>query len=443
MTRTDSTPWLARAAGWLPAIFWVLYTFWNTMLLAPPALGRLTGINLLYLLMLPAVGILTLQWRWPRLPGRWAYLAFLAWVALGAISHDPVPDTDLVKGMVICLLPTLAAAQIVIGGRNARTVFTTTVMATALGLSIWTLWYAFDSGFRYRSGVPINPNFVATIVGPGLLIATAHYLTRDVVRRGALMALILLCFYASLLLGSRGVLIAVLASTVTLIAMVRPSFKQTRSLFVGALAMIVVAQLPILPYTVWQTGWETTNWLYTSAAEWRDMESQSADASDPLSSTGASTASAPVLVPPPLHATAAASTALGRFGEKDTGSFNLRYALWRAGLSYVLSSPTTLFVGGGMGMSGLIAWRANAYFRNAHNTFLQVLEDFGLIGLGLLAWLFWDLMRTRAGGTHVSTTWLPLMVFWLVTGLTATVTDLHVFWISLGVAAAASEEPHP
>jgi hypothetical protein len=436
--------WLATAAGCLPAIFWMFYSLWNLVLSSPPALGRLTAINILYLLMLPATLVMVLRWRQTRMTGQPAYLAFLAWITLGILWHNPAPGGDVIKALFICALAAPIAAQMLIGGRRAQIVFAASVTLTAFAVSVWMVWQALASGFVYRTGTLLNQNFVASMVAPGLLIATAFYLHReDGPLRRMLLGLVLTCSYASLLLGSRGVLIAEIAGVAALVVVLRPSLRRTRGLIAGTAVIIVMAQMPMIPNALWQRG-------YVAVAALRASMSRATQPAAPASQAGgAGSAAAPAATPGsipeptvvarPLDPRAAQSTALGRFVEKDTDTLDKRTSLWRATIVYIVSQPSILLFGGGLGISGDVAWQANPVFHNAHNTYLQILAETGLVGAGLLVWLFWSLMRRlavmRDAFAHA---WLAALVCWLVAGLTSTVIDLHVFWVTVGVAAATT-----
>jgi hypothetical protein len=439
--------WLSAAAGWLPAIFWVFYTLWNTALPEPPAVGRLTPINLLYLLMLPATLIMALRWTQTRMDGQWAYAGFLVWLILGIVWHNPAPDSEVIKALFICSLALPIAAQILIGGRQAQIVFATAVTLTAAAVSTWMVVEALASGFQYRTGTLLNQNFVATMVAPGLLIALACYLQREDDRlRRTLLGLVLLCGYASLLLGSRGVLIGEIVAAGVLLIRVRPAWRQTRGLVVGTAVVVVMAQLPMIPNALWHTGWRVAATLSASVSRATPATASSprggtaGAASGPSASEDTTTASA--MIERPLDPRAAESTALGRFVERDTGTLNKRAGLWRALTLFTITQPSILLFGGGLGISGVVAFGADPVFHNAHNTYLQLFADTGLVGVGLLGWVVWRIMRRLAtrsdGASALSLAWLAVLIFWLVAGLTSTVIDLHVFWVSLGVAMAST-----
>lgn len=422
---------LRAAAGGLPAIFWVFYTLWNTALAAPPALGRLTPINVLYALMLPAMLALVVQWRLAQLPGRWLHLAFVAWLALGIVWHDRSPGAEVIKALFVCGLALPIAAQMWIGGRGAQIALVAATMLTASAISVWMIGEALVSGFQYRTGTLLNQNFMAMMIAPGLLAALSGYLTtRPGGRRRLLLGLTLLCLYATLLLGSRGVMLAELAAIGVLAAVVRPAWRQVRGLAAGTAIVLVIAQVPAIPNAIWVAGWRLAADVQPVAGA--PPAGGAANAAPPA-------AAAPAAVARPLNPLAAQSTALGRFTERHTGTLDKRTGLWRAIVRFTFSRPSVLLFGGGLGISGAIAESADRDFHNAHNVYLQILADTGLVGIAIFAALIWTLIRLLiACATTIALTWLAVLVFWLIAGMTATVIDLHVFWLSVGAAMAAT-----
>jgi hypothetical protein len=431
------TIWLARAAGLLPAMFWLAYVLWNAILATPPVWGRLTPFTLIYLLMLPAT--LLVAWRARRIsmPGQWTYAAFLVWLAIGALWRGSALRPDIVKALFVCALGLPVAAQVVVGGAGAALTFARGVALTAFGVSALTIGHALSSGFRYRTGTLVNQNFLAEMVAPGFIIALDLYLRRqdDAIRR-ALLALVLICAYAIMLLGSRGVLVALFVTTVVIVRQIRPSLRQVRGLAVGLVTVLTIAQLPIIPYTVWQAGLRTASAVRGAAARFATSSAPVAREATPAQTAlpNATTALAR-----PLDPTAAASNAIARFVERDTGTLNMRTDLWTALAVYIVTQPSVLLFGGGLDASGEVAHRADPRFTDAHSVYLQLLADAGLVGTVLLAWTVWSVMRRlSAVGSAATYVWIPLLVFWIVNGLTTTVTDLHVFWCTLGVAMAAT-----
>ena len=424
--------WLARAVGWLPAMFWVAYVLWNAILTTPPVWGRVTPFTLIYLLMVPATLAMAWHVRQLSMTGQWTYAAFLVWIVLGVLWRGNALQPDIVKAIFVCALGFPIAAQIVLGGAGAALTFAGTVALTASGISAVTIGHALTSGFRYRSGILINQNFLATMVAPGLIVALVFYLRRrdDALRR-VLLALVLICTYAIMLLGSRGVLIALFVTVGVVFRQVRPSLQRMRGLVIGVVAVVTIAQLPIVPHTLWQTASRAAVFAFRMTTA-------------PFALTPMSTPEAPTAVDPPADArrldpSAAASNAITRFVERDTGTLNRRSGLWTAVALYIVTQPRILLFGGGLDASGEAAHRADPRFADAHNVYLQLLADAGLIGAGLLMWTVWSVMRRlTAIGSVAAEVWVSVLAFWIINGLTTTVTDLHVFWCTLGVAMAAT-----
>jgi len=419
----------AAVAGVLPGLFWVVYSLFNVVLPAPPSIGPVTAVNVIYVAMLPAVVVVLSSRPLPAWPAAGLYLMFMAWVCLSLVWYDPSRDAQLAKELLIYGLFALVGAQMIVGAPVARRMFAVALAVVSVGLAVWTVWYALRTGFAYRAGVPVNPNLPATLVGPGLLMAAALYASDGGVRhRPWLLAGILAALYASLLLASRGVFLALVAGGAVVWWRLRPPFGRMRALIAGCGVVVLLAQVPSVPHAAWTGGLGLARRLAESSGLDRDA---SAAAQGPASSGDVA-----------LNPLAAESTALGRFGEEEVGSFNLRRDLWVRGLAYVTSGPGPFLLGGGVATSRMLAHEANPVFANMHNAYLQMWTDFGLIGLVLVGWLHARIARQLAGisGWFAAGT-LGMLLFWVVLGLTVTVTDLHVYWVTLGIASTASMVP--
>ena len=465
MAREWARPMTAVAAC-LPAAFWLAYATWNIVWPEPPRLGPVTAINVLYLAMLPAaVFVLVRRLTWP---GRLPYAAFLAFVGASLVWAPPDRGVAVAKILLVYALLGLAAAQVLVGSRRAAEVFAASLIVVGVGLSLWTIGHAVSSGFRYRGGVPVNPNLPATLIAPAVIAGIAMSLQRGAAARAALtMGAGFVCLYACLLLGSRGVLVALIPALAIVVWRERPTPVRGIALVAGVAGIIGLAQTPAVPHAV----------VVQSIALARDVQAavapvpspvpadadgtgaaQAAAVPDPAtpsatappaalttpratdSTTAADTRRDPLPDPPPLVADAATSTALSRFQEEGVGTFNLRRELWLACFTFSVSGVAPLLVGGGMGTCDAIAHATAPVFQDGHQAWLQLLADFGLVGLGLFVWMLWSTARALRRSTDwLTSTGLGILAFWAVAGLTSTVTDLHVFWISIGVAAATAQ----
>src|SRR5690606_228061 len=132
-----------------------------------------------------------------------------------------------------------------------------TVTAAAGATAVWVLWHAFSTGFRPRAGVPMSANFPATLIAVGVLALVVAYVYgrhRSISRLlvvGGLGGLL----YTTLLLGSRGVLVALVLGAAWLLTRAKPSWKQVLDLFTGVLVALAIVVLiavllgdgPIIP----------------------------------------------------------------------------------------------------------------------------------------------------------------------------------------------------
>jgi len=408
--------WLRTArvvAGWLPAGLWLAYGVWNTVWVEPPRLGPITPINLFYVAMLPAAVVAVAKGRRAAWPGQLPYAAFLAVVVISLAWAPPGPEVEVVKTLLIYGLLGLTAAQLGIGARAALPTFVASLIVLGIGLSLWTIGHAVSSGFRYRAGLPINPNLPAMLIAPGLIAAFTMSLQR---RTSAISALAiigcLICLYACLLLGSRGVLVALVPALAIVVWRQRPALARAFILTAGIIGVVALARTPAVPYAIW----------VRSPAIVAPMTKEA---------------------PPPLATDAVTSNALSRFREPGVGTFNLRRELWLTCFQFSTSGIGPLIIGGGMGMSDKIvhakASGLEGVFGDSHHAWLHLLVDFGLVGVVLFSWMFWCVARELwRCDDWLASAGLGMLVFWAVAGLTATVTDLHVFWINIGAAAAGA-----
>src|SRR5690606_6833062 len=82
--------------------------------------------------------------------------------------------------------------------------------------------------------------------------------------------------------------------------------------------------------------------------------------------------------------------ALTRFFRDDVWSLNSRLPLWEAGVAYSVSSWNAFLRGGGIGYSNIVVSSANPRHDSIHNMYLQILVDYGVVGLALFLTLHWS-----------------------------------------------------
>lgn len=166
-----------------------------------------------------AATIATLARRGLRLwlPATVAYAAFLLIVAAGFIGFPDPVGFGPAQRVAAYLLGLLAMTQV--RSRHGLRWLAGGIVATALAVSAWVIVSAALGGFVYRGDVPTDPNVAAFFIGPGTVLAATllkHAGGRDVPGRWWVPALVAtaLCLYASALLASRGIAIALVAALV-------------------------------------------------------------------------------------------------------------------------------------------------------------------------------------------------------------------------------------
>ena len=244
--------------------------------------------------------------------------------------------------------------------------------------------HARQSGFGYRAQTGVNENYLGEIIGVGLLPAAAQLISSERLRwlRRIFVTLLLLTgVYALLLLASRGVFLAfTLALTVALLQRVR-----RLSTIIGAVVAIaiVAAMMTQLP---------------------------------------------------------GAGALLQRFDSTDVYTLNERTEVWTTVLNAIRdSSLSRVAFGYGFDSSAALVGAHSASLVSTHNTYLQVLYEFGV--LGLLAFLschlyvFLCLAPRRDFGAVASAS---MLVFIMVCGVSGTESDTFQYWLVLGYAAATA-----
>jgi O-antigen ligase len=226
-------------------VFWVVYTLSNTVMSGPPAIGPITALNVLYILMLPATASLAICWRQVRPAGLVAYGVFMAWVAVGLSWRDPSSGIEVPKQLLVYGLLGLGAAQAVARPRAAEILARGCVVGAAI-LSGWTVWSALQTDFGFRAGTSVNPNFVATLIVPGLLVGLVAYFNRPPsVTRRAILAAVLFFFYALALLESRGALVALFVAIPVIWARANTRVRVAWPVLVGVALMFILGKAPV------------------------------------------------------------------------------------------------------------------------------------------------------------------------------------------------------
>lgn len=323
-------------------------------------------------------------------PGAWFATAFTALAALSLMWQPgglAAPSYQrlftFAMGLIVMMLLTSEAA------RN-RVAYWLAGVGALIGA--WTIYQSrtgvidystLAATFADRGGVGVNPNNVSMVVSIGA-IAIFAMLQRGAFRgrRGLLLGWLAfgVCAYANFILASRGFTIALAGALLFMIARRARDVRRTLPIAVAIIALVFgVTQLP------------------------------------------------------------GAENLLSRVGSDDVGTLNNRSPIWQAAWEAVgqRSVPQLMF-GTGLGSSEVVVSQVFASLTSMHNVFLQMLFEYGVLGLALFTgmiravWLTNWRQPTLAGDVSIG-----VLVALLGMSLTATIADNFTFWVLIGWMLAA------
>jgi len=264
-------------------------------------------------------------------------------------------------------------------------IFATTTVIVSLVLSGWVIWTAWESDFTAdRGGILVNENYVAIFILTGAIpLIDSIYVQKNRGVRVFCSALLLCVVLASLILASRGTLLAFAVAAILMAVRLRGELGHRRMLTVGAGVALVLAAAAFLP---------------------------------------------------------GGGNFLSRLDSVDIGTLNERTSIWSHSLDYFMHTDLTKMVfGQGLSSSASIISPMLPDVANYHNVYLQWLMEQGTLGLMVLMVFLYAVVRLVLHSNHplknMMIGWLSLF---LVAGLGNTVSDDHVFWILFGVTIGAS-----
>jgi hypothetical protein len=313
------------------------------------------------------------------------YLLFLIVMTMSLFNLATASNFEVYQRLFIYLLGLCVFFQFA-SGQAFQTLMQVQMWA-GLVVALWVIFTAWQGGFGDRGIAGVDPNNVTATIALGVVPLFAWLMVGRVNlwRRLAGWLLLGLTLYASLLLASRGVTVALALSLVVMAARVLHHPRRSVPLIIVAvLGVVLLANLP------------------------------------------------------------GSTNLVERFGQSDVTSANGRVPLWNAAVQEVLgSSPLELLFGHGFNYTLIVTSRVVGFLYSVHNTYLQLLLDVGLLGLGLFLslhlmvlnalWRRSDALALYGVGT---------IVFLLFINLTLQAADGFLYWIALGTClAAAAHQP--
>lgn len=364
----------------------LLATYWLAFCLYETVFAHVTIERFFYpfYLAFAASAVVTLFRRGVRLwlPAALAYAAFLLAVAAGFVGFDDPVAFEPVQRVVAYLFGLLAMVQ-VRSLRGLRLVAGGSLV-TSLLLSAWVIASAARSGFAYRGNVPADPNVVAFFIGPGVVVAVGilmHAMSDARLRRrtGPALVAVGLPLYASTLLASRGMAIALALALAA--AVLRGVRRDPRRL---AFVLLVVA----------------------------------------LGGTA-------IVLP-------GGRGLVDRFEAERVESGGSRLPIWEATWeAYTEGTASELLLGRGFDASKGLVRRGFGTVTSTHNAYLQMLYEFGALGLLLFVALpLMALMRSFVLAQPWGDLASGLSVFLLGAALSVNASDGFLYWAALGLVLA-------
>ena len=360
-------------------LFWLAFTLYETLFASITISGFFYPFYLAFLATI--VAALLRDGLRVHLPLLLSYAAFLLVVMPSFIGFDDAVDFEVVQRLVAYLMGGVLLLQFQ-SRRGLRPVVAAAVAASAI-VSGWVIVNSIRGGFVYRGDIEADQNVVAFFVGFGVVIATA--LGLDAVARrawGALLPLALVLgvtIYGSLLLASRGMVLALLLALAAVT--VRAVARDRRAI----VFVLVLAGL----------------------------------------GGGA------MLLP-------GGQGLLQRFEGERIETGGSRLPIWEATLeAYADGGVRELALGNGWASSRDLVQREIGTVSSTHNAWVQMLYEFGLLGLAAFAWLHAHLLIRSVsvpdpyGAIMAGITW-----FLIGANFSTNSPDGFMYWTALALALA-------
>jgi len=355
-----------------PALFWLAYSLQGTLFAGFSVTGMyypLYALMAVNAVLALVLGRLVVGWR--LLP----YLMFLLIVLISLFPVSDVFDFATKQRLFIYFIGFLVFFQF--PTRRIPHLLIWVQVVSTLAIGIWVVSQSVASGFAYRAGVDVNQNNVSFVLAFGVIAVLAQAMGRKagLWTSVALWAAAGVGLYGMLLLSSRGMSIGLALAVIVMYG--RILFKSRRSLVILIAALAAGAILMNLP---------GSNELFV------------------------------------------------RFSSSDVASANQRLPLWKASIQEIESSNVyQLLLGRGFASSMALIRRVSVTLTSTHNAYIQMLYDFGFIGLAVFLWLHGALLARFwrvASATSLYAT--GVVVFMLMADATMTAPDQFLYWIAVG-----------
>lgn len=361
-----------------PALFWLVYSLQSTVLSGLSVTGMyypLYGLMAVNVFVALVRKRLVLSWR--LLP----YALFLLVVVGGLLQVTGSMDFVVRQRLFIYVIGFLVFFQFPTD-RMPLLLMPMQVLSM-LVIVVWVVSTSIQGGFAYRGGIAVNQNDVSFLAGFGVLTLLSVLVARrlSLWQAVAVWAGVAAGVYALLLLASRGMSIAFTMAALTILGRsLLPARRSVPILLAIATAGVVLVNLP---------------------------------GSDAL---------------------------LVRFHGANVSTANDRLPLWTASLHDVENSSLPVIVfGRGFASSMDLIRKVNPSLTSTHNVYIQMLYDFGVLGLVVFLSIHLTLLlRFWRERTAMTLYGASMIVFMLMADLTMTASDRFLYWVALGYLIAVA-----
>ena len=258
---------------------------------------------------------------------------------------------------------------------------------TSVAIALWVIYSYFTASTSvvYRGGIDIDQNVVATIICIGAIVMAPSFSTKVPFWRLAMTSLfVVIAFYATALLASRGVSIALLSGLTVLYFKNLSRFRSLVGFSIFALVVVVV--LPQLPGT--------------------EMLSQ-------------------------------------RFSGGNIQTLNDRTIIWQGCLkAWENGTFFQMLFGFGFRASEDIVASTVSGLTSTHNGYLRILIEQGVSGLAVFLAMHALVLRRlwRQGDAYLEG--LALLVVLIIVNISLSFTSNFLYWIAFGAVGAMAFLPH-
>lgn len=303
------------------------------------------------------------------------YLLFYCTVLFGLFNLPSSPDFSVWQRLFIYTLGLIVLFQFT--SLPSLLWLPRVQVVAGLIVSGWVVITAVQAGFADRGGVAVDQNFVSFIIALGLTPLLSRFLSTatGLLARLGIGLGVALGIYAMLLLASRGMAVALAMVFVVMLArIVLEPRRSVPVIIAGSVLAVVLVSLP---------------------------------GSDQLFS---------------------------RFDDADLATANERLPLWEATLREYAASPLPqLLLGHGFDTSKVVALDVSGYTTSTHNAYLQILYEFGLIGLALFLALHGLVISSAwRDNSYLALYTLGTVTFLLFANLSVNAPDGFLYWVVLG-----------